>query len=153
MIILDLQEIAWFPDSTETSLHRWECELQKLTASGKAGATELLRQHPFWAPDTWVPSLPEERCPPSPGGNCQSIYRRCLDAQTPPRLVCTGECGLQKLTASGTGGSHRASEAAPLFRLKTSGYHSCQRRGVCQALEGFAGASVEDILVPRLHQE
>jgi hypothetical protein len=29
-----LQETPWFLDSTKTSLHRWECGLQKLTASG-----------------------------------------------------------------------------------------------------------------------
>jgi hypothetical protein len=32
----------------------------------------------------------------------------------PLRLVCAGECGLQKLTVSGTGRNHRASEADPV---------------------------------------
>ena len=31
---------------------------------GQAEATEFLGQTPFWAPDIWATSLPEERCPP-----------------------------------------------------------------------------------------
>ena len=51
---------------------------------------QLLRQTPFQAPDIRAPSLPEERCPPGPGGYCQSICWRHLGSWILPRLVCTG---------------------------------------------------------------
>jgi hypothetical protein len=57
---------------------------------GQAGATELLRQPYFRTPDILAPSLWEERCLPSLGGNCQSICRRHLCSRTPQKLVCTG---------------------------------------------------------------
>jgi hypothetical protein len=36
-----LQETSWFPDSAENSLHRWECGLQKITASGTGPVSGL----------------------------------------------------------------------------------------------------------------
>jgi hypothetical protein len=36
-----LGEPSWFPDSSETSLCRWECGLQKLTASGTGPVSGL----------------------------------------------------------------------------------------------------------------
>jgi hypothetical protein len=36
-----LWETSWFPDSTKTSLHRWECGQQKLTASGTGTVSGL----------------------------------------------------------------------------------------------------------------
>ena len=52
---------------------------------------QLLRQTPFWAPDIRAPSLPEERCPPHPGGLCWSTWGSHLGSRIPPRLVCAGE--------------------------------------------------------------
>jgi hypothetical protein len=63
---------------------------------------QLLRQTPFLAPDIQAPSLPEDRCPPHPGGLCWSTWGSHLGSRIPLRLVCTSECGLQKLPASGT---------------------------------------------------
>ena len=76
-------ETSWFQDSAESSLHRWECGLQKLRALGQAGATELLRQPPFQAPDIQAPSRPEDRCPPGLGALCLSISSRHLGSRTP----------------------------------------------------------------------
>jgi hypothetical protein len=64
-----------------------------------------------------------------------------------------GECGLQKLTASGRGRSHRASGARTHFRLQTSGHLTCQRQGVHPTREGFTTASGEPSWVPRFHQD
>jgi hypothetical protein len=45
---------------------------------GQAGATELLRQSLFQAPDILAPFLQEERYLPCLGGSCQSICGRQL---------------------------------------------------------------------------
>jgi hypothetical protein len=42
-----------------------------------------------------------------------SIGKSHLGSRSPQKVVCTSEYALQKLIASGTGRSHRASEAAP----------------------------------------
>jgi hypothetical protein len=42
---------------------------------------------------------------------------------------------------------------SPLFWFQTSGHLPCQRIGVCLAQEGFAWASVGDILDPWLHRD
>jgi hypothetical protein len=52
---------------------------------------QLLRQTPFWAPDIRAPSLPEERCPQSPGKFCQRTWRSHLGSWIPLRLVCASE--------------------------------------------------------------
>jgi hypothetical protein len=52
---------------------------------------QLMKQTPFRAPDIWTPSLPEERCPPHPGGLCRSTCGSHLGSQIPLRLVCAGE--------------------------------------------------------------
>jgi hypothetical protein len=63
--------------------------------------------------------------------------------------LCRGKCGLKKLTASGSGGSHRASGVRPHFRLQTSGLLPCKMRDVRPAREGLARASGGDIFVLR----
>jgi hypothetical protein len=55
----------------------------------------------------------EHRCPPDPRGFCLTFRRSHLGSGTPRRAVCRWECGTQRPAVSGTGESHRASEAAP----------------------------------------
>jgi hypothetical protein len=45
----DQWEPSWFEDSSKTSLQRWECALQKLTAPGTGQTTQLLGKVLFWA--------------------------------------------------------------------------------------------------------
>ena len=52
---------------------------------------QLLRQTLFQAPEIQAPSLPEERCPPCPGGLCRSTWSSHLGSRIPLRLVCAGE--------------------------------------------------------------
>jgi hypothetical protein len=51
----------------------------------------LLRKTLFQATDIQAPSLPEERCPPHPGGLCLNTLGSHLGSQIPLRLVCAGE--------------------------------------------------------------
>jgi hypothetical protein len=63
----DPWEPSWFRDSTESSLHRWECGLLKQQLLWQAKATQLLGKDLFWAfifgqeevqtPDNCAPSL------------------------------------------------------------------------------------------------
>jgi hypothetical protein len=60
-------------------------------------------ENPFRAPDIWAPSLPEQRCTPSPGGLWLSTWGSNLGSWIPQRLVCTGESvDYRSYTASGT---------------------------------------------------
>ena len=52
----------------KSSLHRWECVHRSWQLLGQVGATELLRQRPFQAPDIRSPARPEYSCSPGPGG-------------------------------------------------------------------------------------
>ena len=61
--------------------------------------------------------------------------------------LCRTKCGLQKLTGSGTGRNHRASEADPVLGSRC-GHLLCQRSDH-PAQEGFAAAPGGAILVPR----
>jgi hypothetical protein len=63
----------------------------ELEDTPKVPRGQLLRQILFHAPDIWVPSLPEERCPPCPGGLCWSTWGSHLSFWIPLRLVCAGE--------------------------------------------------------------
>ena len=47
-----LLETSWFPDPTETSLHRQECGLKRLTASGTDGSHRASKPAPFFGPQT-----------------------------------------------------------------------------------------------------
>ena len=42
-----LLETSWFPDPTETSLHRQECGLKRLTASGTDGSHRASKAGPI----------------------------------------------------------------------------------------------------------
>jgi hypothetical protein len=94
-----LWEASWFRDSAKSSLHGWECALQRLTASGTGGshraseaATFTCSRHPGTFPARGeVSTLPEERCPPCPGGVCRSTWGSHLGFRIPLRLVCAGE--------------------------------------------------------------
>jgi hypothetical protein len=57
----------------------------------KVPRRQLLRQISFWVSDIRAPSLPEERCPPCPGGFCQSAWGNHLGFLIPLRLVCEGK--------------------------------------------------------------
>jgi hypothetical protein len=61
------------------------------------------------------PLGPEDRCLPGLGGFCLRFRGSHLSSRTPPWAVCRWECGLQRLAASGTGESHRASGAVPFL--------------------------------------
>ena len=61
--------------------------IQKLM--GEARATELLRQPPFQAPDSWPLSQPEDRDLPGAGALCLSIGSRHLSSGTLPSVPCT----------------------------------------------------------------
>jgi hypothetical protein len=82
---------SWFPDPSETNLHRGECGLQKLRASGTgrnntaSGADPILGSR---HPGTF---LPEERCPPHLGGLCQSTWGSHLWSGISQRPDCVGE--------------------------------------------------------------
>ena len=71
---------------------------------GQAEATEFLGQTPFWAPDIWATSLPEERCPP---GNAllEQVGKPSLRDQSAQVRV---------YIASGTGRGQTASGADPV---------------------------------------
>jgi hypothetical protein len=60
-----------------------------------------------------------------------------------------GECGIQRTAASGTGESHRASEAAP-FSAPDILHLRGQRTGVRPARKTSASGSMEATLVPEL---
>jgi hypothetical protein len=69
-----LGEPSWFPDPSKTCLHRWECGLQKLTASGTGRNDTASEADPISGsrhPGTFPP---EERCLPHQGGLCQSTW-------------------------------------------------------------------------------
>ena len=99
-----LLETFWFPNSTETSLLRCECGLQKQTASRagrnhRASEADLFSgsRHPGTLPASIeVSTLPERALPE---------YLRepswSLDPAETSLHRC--KCGLQKLTVSGTG--------------------------------------------------
>jgi hypothetical protein len=87
--------------------------------------------------------LREHRCPPSPSGFCLRFLGSQLGTGTPQRAVCTGrQCGIQRPAVSGTGESHRASEAAPFSapdnRPPSWSEHRCPPgpRGFCLRLRG-----------------
>jgi hypothetical protein len=67
------REPPWFWDAMEGSLHRWECGLQRLAASGTGENHRASEAAPFSAPDNQSPSRPEDRCSPSLGGLCHRI--------------------------------------------------------------------------------
>jgi hypothetical protein len=102
LIHLDLTLVQGDRNASICILLHDNCQLcQQLL--GQAEATQL-RQTLFRTPDILAPSLPEERCPPRPGGLCSSTRGSHLGSWIPLRLVCAGESvDYKKLTASGTG--------------------------------------------------
>jgi hypothetical protein len=119
----------------------WTTEATQLL--GQAEATQLLGQTPFRAPDIWVPSAPEERCLPHPGGLCWSTWGRHLWSWISQRLVCACESADNRSnTASGIGRSNTASGADPVsglhlrpggrFKRQISVHLPCKRRACLQ---------------------
>ena len=98
------RETSWFPDSDESGLHRWECRLQKLTASGTGGSHRASETAPFSGsryPGTFpargeVFALPRRALP-------QHLGETSWFLGTTENSLHRWGCGLQKLTASGTG--------------------------------------------------
>ena len=75
----ELQETSWFPDSTETSLHRWECGLQKLTVSVTGQSNAASGKGPLLGIHLW------------PGGwsECQiSVHLPCKRIACLQRMLC-----------------------------------------------------------------
>ena len=94
-----------------------EYRSQKLL--GEVGATELLRQPTFRAPDNWQMSRPEERGLTSAGLLWVSMGSRYLGSGTQPRVFCTGFRHLATFPARGKG-SAQCRSALPEHQLQTS---------------------------------
>jgi hypothetical protein len=93
-----LGEPSWFPDPSETSLHRWECGLQTLTASGTGGSHTASgadpvsgSRHPGTFPDRGEVSIPPGRALQEQLGE-PSLIRNLSETR-----LCRWECELQKL--------------------------------------------------------
>jgi hypothetical protein len=99
-----LWETSWIRDSTETTLHRGECGLQKLTASRIGGSHRTSEAAPFsgsrklgnFPARGWVSPQPGMAFPE----HLEETSRILDSTET---TLHRWECGLQKLTASGTG--------------------------------------------------
>jgi hypothetical protein len=99
-----LQEPSWFPGSTKTSLSRWECRLQKLTASGTGRSHRPSEAAPFSGsrhPGTF-PARGEVFAQPGRVLSEHLQETSWFQGSTKTSLS-RWECGLHKLTASGTG--------------------------------------------------
>jgi hypothetical protein len=123
------RETYWFQDSTETSLHRWECGLQKLTASGTGRSHRASETAPF-SGSRHPGTFPAR-------GEVSALPRRALQEHLgepswfpdPSKTsLCRWECGLQKLTASVTGQSNTDSGTGPVLglHLLPGGKTECQ---------------------------
>ena len=99
-----LWETFWFPDPTKTSLHRWKCGLQNLPASrtGRSHrASEADSISSSRHPDMF-PARGEESI--LPGRTLPEHLREPSWFLDPTETSLNRwECGLQKLTDSGTG--------------------------------------------------
>jgi hypothetical protein len=80
-----------FRDSAVGSLHRGECGLQRLAASGTRKSHRASETAPLLAPDNQPPSWPEDRCPPILGGLCLRIRRCIIGSRTAGKVVNTGQ--------------------------------------------------------------
>ena len=105
-----LGEPSWFLDPSETSLHRWECGLQKLTTSGTGRSHTASGAGPFSGSRHLgtFPAKGEVFTPP--GKALLEHFGEPLCFLDPSETgLCRWECGLQKLTTSGTSGSDTGS--------------------------------------------
>jgi hypothetical protein len=85
----DRRKPPWFLDSAESSLHRRECGLQKLTDSGRGESHRASEAAPFSGsrhPATFL-----VRCPPGPGSPSLRIHGSHFGSGTLQKVVCTGE--------------------------------------------------------------
>jgi hypothetical protein len=89
--------------AAKTGLHRSECGLQRLTASGTGKSHRASGADPVLGSRHPGTFLPEERCLARPGRLCHSIWGRHLGSRITPRLLCTGESvDYRSYTDSGT---------------------------------------------------
>jgi hypothetical protein len=72
----------------------WAAEATQLL--GQAEATQLLGQTPFWGPDIWAPSPPEERCSPRRALTAWAGEGAILVPDPSNTNLHRWECGLQK---------------------------------------------------------
>ena len=89
----DRRKPPWFLDSAESSLHRWECELQKLTASGTGESHRASEAAPFSGsrhlaifPARWQGSAQPGRL-----GFWLRSGGSHLGSRTQQKAACTGE--------------------------------------------------------------
>jgi hypothetical protein len=90
-------------DSAESSLHRWECGLQKLTASGSGGSHRASGAAPF-SGSRHLGTFPARgEVSALPGRALQEHLGEPSWLPDPSETsLCRWECGLQKLMASVT---------------------------------------------------
>jgi hypothetical protein len=110
----DQREPSWFRDSAELSLHRWECAPQNLTVCGTGRRHRAFEAAPFLGPRHLDTLQARGQVSTRPGSPLPQYRREPSWFQDSDELsLHRWECAPQKLTASGTGRSHRATEAPP----------------------------------------
>jgi hypothetical protein len=138
----------------ENSLQRGECGLQKLTASGSSRSHRASGTDDISGSRHRAHSLPEERYLPPMGGIHHSIWGSHLGF---PESAMTGlhrwECGLQRLRASGTGRTHRASGADLVSGSRHLDTFSARGEVSAPVRKRFTTASGGVILVPGFHRD
>ena len=100
----DLEEPSWFLETSKTILHKWECGLQKLIASG-TGRSHIASEENPTSGSRHQGTLPDRRevSPPSGRALPEHLGESYWFLNPSETSLLRWECGLQKLTASGTG--------------------------------------------------